>query len=82
MWVGAVVVVPTLFNKTNRTTMIMFLIMMIKIVIFLTMMIMVSTDVAAPSLLKRMNIVYSQGHKGQDCYSTDHYGMHNIKKSK
>ena len=54
MWVGAVVVVPTLLNKITRTTMIMFL---ITIVIFLTMMIMVNTDVAAPSLLKRMNIV-------------------------
>lgn len=51
MWVGAVVVVPTLLNKTTRTTMIMFLIMMIKIVIFLTMMTMVNTDVVAPSLL-------------------------------
>ena len=51
MWVGAVVVVPTLFNKTTRTTMIMFLIMMITIVIFLTMMTMVNTDVVAPSLL-------------------------------
>ena len=54
VWVGAVVVVPTLLNKITRTTMIMFL---ITIVIFLTMMIMVNTDVAAPSLLKRMNIV-------------------------
>ena len=42
-------VVPTLLNKTTRTTMIMFL---ITIVIFLTMMIMVNTDVAAPSLLE------------------------------
>ena len=77
-----VVVVPTLFNKTTRTSRVMFLIMMITIVTFLTMMIMVSTDVAAPCLLKRMNIVYNQGHKGQDHYSTDHYGMHNILKSK